>query len=62
MTVATNPDVTVYSSVTEANGVEAGPSVSIWTGTTAGNLAPPDLLLMTGGLLLLMTGGSLILV
>lgn len=62
MTIATNPDVTVYSSVTEENGVEAGPGVSIWTGTSAGNLSPPDLLLMSGGVVLLMTGGSLLLV
>lgn len=61
MAVAIRSDVTVYSSVTEENGVEAGPSVTIWTGSSSGN-QPGDLQLMTGAILLLMTGGSLLLV
>jgi len=61
MTLAAKPDVTIYSSVTEENGVEAGVGVSIWTGTSAGNTGPPDLALITGGIVLLMTGGSLLL-
>jgi hypothetical protein len=61
MSKAAQPDVTVYSSVTEENGVEAGAGVSIWTGTTSGSTLP-DLALMTGGIVLLMTGGSLQLV
>lgn len=62
MTIAAHPDVTVYSSVTEENGVEAGAGISIWTGTTAGGQPPPDLALMTTGVVLLMTTGSLQLV
>lgn len=59
--ISTHPDVTVYSSVTEENGVEAGTGVTIWTGSTAG-AQPGYLLLMSTGVLLLMTTGGLTLV
>ena len=61
MTIAANPDVTVYSGVEKQASVTEGQSVSIWISATAG-ATQGDLALMTGAILLLMTGGSLLLV
>lgn len=62
MTIAAHPDVTIYSSVTEENGVEAGNGVTIWTGSVAGATPGYLLLMATPGILLLMTSGGLTLV
>ena len=62
MTVAVRPDVTVYSSVITENGVEAGQSVVIWTGSSSGNQPGYLDLMATPGILLLMSSGGVLLV
>jgi hypothetical protein len=61
MTVATTPDVTVYSSVVKQQSVTEGQGVSTWN-SVVGGATPEYLNLMSGGTLLLMTGGGLLLV
>lgn len=55
-------NVTIYPHVEDGPGVTQFPSVTEYISTTAGANGPPDLALVSGGILLLMTGGSLLLV
>ena len=54
--------VTIYPHVEDGPGVTIFPGVTEYESTTAGADGPPDLALMTTGIVLLMTGGSLQLV
>jgi hypothetical protein len=60
MAIALNPDVTVFSSVTEEQGVTTAAGVSTWN-SVVGGAEPEYLYLMSGGVLLLMSGGGLLL-